>query len=423
MDDISSEDAAAIAQATQREASPHRPSRGTKPAGFYKATNPLRPTTTSRSNMVPKNKVPKDKDPKDKGKRKRVDSPTSGDEGGQGGQGEQGGGSGVSGDGKGSGKGDGKGNGKSDGGADGEDDGGGNGESEGEGNESDDGKGNDKSEGKPSTKAKGKPGRNVKPKKEEEEEEVRERTPPSECETRPVKKDRDLQIKDEGPKMEEGDAPRFYAKIARVVEVTDDNGKNPYDKTIEENYRMPNHPPIILPAVDVSLLHTNDCMHRVPDREAVRFAMGPMVLPLLKQWAYMWLNPDNDSEQFHKDMQRTFPMEGDNGKPWRAGISLIADREELTYLLAPLLYRMSRFATRLVNANRPFFDSFSEYCHAINEPYRFAARLLLVVWEDVEKNENGFFRILFKGEMARPNRPEMRELYEAWYVVDERLFR
>lgn len=417
MDDISSEDTAAIAQATQRETSPHRPSRGTKPAGFYKATNPLRPAMTSRSNMAPKDKAPKDKVAKDKvtkdkGKRKRVDSPTSGDEDGQG---EQGSSSGVSGNGRGNGKGDGG----AFGGDDANDNGNGEGEGEGEGNESDDGKVNGKSDDKTGTKAKGKSGRKPNPKKEE----VRERTPPSECEARPAKKDRDLQIKDEGPKMEDGEAPRYYAKVSRVVEISDINGKSAYGKTIEENYRMPNHPPILLPGVDLSLMRTRDCVHVVPDREIVRFAMDPMVLPLLKQWAYMWLNPDNESKQFLEDMRRTFPMKGDNGKPWKAGISIVADHEALTYHLAPLLYTMSRFAQRLVNANGAFFDRFSAYCRAMNEPHKFAARLLLVVWEDVEKNDNGFFRILFKGELARPNRPEMRDLYDAWYVVDERLFR
>ena len=48
--------------------------------------------------------------------------------------------------------------------------------------------------------------------------------------------------------------------------------------------------------------------------------------------------------------------------------------------------------------------------------------MLLVVWEDVETNHDGFFRILLKSELARPNRPELRKAYEGWYVVDERLF-
>jgi hypothetical protein len=342
---------------------------------------------------APKDKAPKDKVPKDKdkGKRKRVDSPTSGDEDGQG---EHGGSSGS-----------------------------GNGEDNGNGKDGGDGKdnGKGKGDGKSSTKAKPTQAKKVKAKKEEEEE-VRERTPPSETEARPIQKDRDLKITGDGPKMEEGDAPRYYAKVSRVVEVSDYNGKNPVDKTIEENYRMPNHPPVLLPEVDLGLLKTRDCTHIIPDREIVRFAMEAGVLPLLKQWAYMWLNPDNESKQFHEDMQRTFSMDGEHGKPWKVGINLVAEHEGLTYHLAPLLYRMSKFAQRLVNANGAFFNTFSAYSRATNEQHKFAARLLLIVWEDVEKNENGFFRILFKGELARPNRPEMRELYEGWYVVDERLY-
>lgn len=390
MDELSNEDAMAIAQL---ESQPQRPSRGVKPTGFYKPVNPFRePRMTSRSNMVPKNKVPKDK-----GKRKRAETPLSGDEGDESGQGEQGSSSGMGG--KGDGKGDGDGGGK----------------------DTDNGKGSGNA--KRDNKAKPKGGKKVKPK----EEAPRERTPPPECAMRSIKKDRDLKILDEGPKMEDGDAPRFYAKVSRVIEITDDNGKNGYDKVIEENYRMPNHPPRLLPEVDLSLLRTPDCVHILPDRELVRFAMDPAVLPLLKQWAYMWLNPDNESRQFRKDMRRTFPTQGNAGKPWKAGIQLVAKHAAhdtgFTFLLAPLLFRMSRFAQRLVNANGAFFNTFSAYSKAIDEPQKFAARLLLVVWNDVETDQDGFFRILFKGEISRPNRPEMREVYEAWYIVDERLYR
>jgi len=388
MDELSNEDALAIAKL---ESQPQRPSRGVKPTGFYKPVNPLRaPRMTSRSNMVPKDKVPKDK-----GKRKRAETPPSGDEGDEAGQGEQGGSSGMGGNGDGNGDGEGEG-----------DDGG-----------EDTGNGKDSGNGKSETKAKAKGGRKVKPKEEA----------PPECAMRSTKKDRNLKILDEGPKMEDGDAPRFYAKVSRVIEITDENGKNGYDKVIEENYRMPNHPPIILPEVDLSLLRTPDCVHVLTDRELVRFAMDPTVLPLLKQWAYMWLNPDNESKQCRKDMRRTFPIQGNTGKPWKNAIQLVAEHAAhdtgFTFLLAPLLFRMSRFVQRLVNANGAFFDTFSAYSKAVDEPQKFATRLLLVVWNDVETSRNGFFRTLFKGEISRPNRPEMREVYEAWYIVDERLYR
>lgn len=258
--------------------------------------------------------------------------------------------------------------------------------------------------------------------------EHKDRTPPSDCEAREEKKDYDLKITEAVPKMKEGAVPRYYVKIVRDIEHVVGSGENreAIDKPVEESYRMPNHPPVILPAVDMSLLHTPDCTHILPDRELVRFAMEPAVLPLLKQWAYMWLNSDNESRRFHGYMQRTFPMEGPYGKPWEAGIRLVAEhaarRVGFTFNLAPLLYAMSSFARRLVNSNGAFFDSFSEYSRATDEPHKFAARLLLVVWEDVETNRNGFFRVLLKGELARPNRPEMREACEGWYIVDERLF-
>jgi hypothetical protein len=364
MDDRSSEDAQSTAR---RPPSPQRPTRGAKPAGLYTPVNPLRPTMTSRSNILTK----------DKGKRERVDSFPSGDEGGDEGDDEvgPGGSSGMSG------------NGNGEGGA----------EAEG-----------------------------TRRKKVKTKEEPRELTPPSECEMRWMKKDPDLKITEAGPKMKAGDAPRYYAKISREVEHFDSK-KQPYDKLVVESYRMPNHPPILLPGVDLSLLRTSDCVHVLPDREIVRFAMEPMVLPLLKQWAYLWLNPDMDSKQFHKDMRRTFPMDGEHSKPWSVGVRLVADHAAhkvgFTFDLAPLLYRMSSFAQRLVNSNGAFFDRFGAYSLATDERHKFAARVLLVVWEDLETDRNGFFGILLKGELARPNRPEVRKVYEGWYVVDERLFR
>ena len=174
MDELSNEDALAIAQL---ESQPQRPSRGVKPTGFYKPVNPLRaPRVTSRSNMVPKDRVPKDT-----GKRKRAETPPSGDEG------EQAGSSGMGGNGEGE----------------------GDGEGDGDGGSEDTGNGKDSGNGKSDTKAKAKGGKKVKPK----EEAPPERTPPPECAVRSVKKDRNLKILDEGPKMEDGDAPRFYAKV------------------------------------------------------------------------------------------------------------------------------------------------------------------------------------------------------------------
>jgi hypothetical protein len=258
-------------------------------------------------------------------------------------------------------------------------------------------------------------------------------TPPYECELREEddKKDSDLKIVERGPKMEDSEASRYYAKVVRTVQHTeytpDGKFKRSWDVQVEESYRMPGHSPVLLAAVDLSLFRTPDCTHSIPDRELVRFAMTPAVLPLLKRWAYMWLNPDKTSQQFHKDMRRTFPMEGNTGKPWTAGVRLIAEHAAygtgFTFELAPLLYSMSSFARKLVNANGPFFEAFSTYSQASNERYKFAARMLLVVWEDLEDDRKGFFGALLEGELARPNRPEVRKVYEGWYVVNERLYR
>jgi hypothetical protein len=115
-----------------------------------------------------------------------------------------------------------------------------------------------------------------------------------------------------------------------------------------------------------------------------------------------------------------------NGRRY-AGVHLIAEHAAygtgFTFELAPLLYSMSSFARKLVSANGPFFEAFSTYSKSSNERYKFAARMLLVVWEDLEADRKGFFGALLDGELARPNRPEVRKVYEGWYNVNERLYR
>lgn len=375
MDDDEQLSQAVIQQLVQATA--QRPSREAKPVGEgrLKLVVPRIPAKRSRNDDTHKNK----------GKRKRDDSSLGGIESGLG----SGLGIGVSGNESGKGK--------------------------GEGNGSEDG-GEEEEEGE-----------NIRRSiKREPTGDPKVRSPPSECRPRLIKKDHDVKITEGGPKMADGDAPRYYAKIVREIEIRNEGTKEPFPKYLEESFRMPNHPPILLALVDLSLFQTPDCVHRISNRELVRFALGPAVLPLLKQWAYMWLNPDDDSRAFLGYMRRTFPMAGEYGKPWKNGVKLVAEHAArqvgFNYQLAPLLYTMSSFAQRLVNANMAFFQAFGAYSQATDEVYKFAARMLLVVWEDLEADRNGFFGVLFKGELARAHRPEVRRAYEGWYVVDERMF-
>jgi hypothetical protein len=258
------------------------------------------------------------------------------------------------------------------------------------------------------------------------------RTPPSDCVARLDKIDADLYLGGESPKMKLGQAPKFYAKIVRPIEgpFRDANGRS-IDIPKEEVYRMPSHPPVRLAKLDLGLLRSPDCAHRVPNLELVRFIRRHTVLPLLKQWAYMWLNPEEPSEEFHKEMRRTFsmekPMKEDRRKTWIVAVRMIAVLAAggggFNFEEKPrLLHAMASFARKLVNANGVFFDSFSKFCWAVDEPYKFAARLLLLVWEDVERDQKGFFREILKGELAMPNLDHRRKAYEGWYYVDERLY-
>lgn len=240
-----------------------------------------------------------------------------------------------------------------------------------------------------------------------------------------------LEIRDPGPKMEIGDAPRFYMKIVRRKGKEYTIGDRKVPAAEEENFRVPGSKPIILPRVDLSILRNRDGEFRLPEVELVRFAMSARVLPILKQWAFMWLNPDDESQNLYRQVQRTFSR---RDKPWNHEVALIAGFAAhgvpaTQYQSTQLLYRMAGFAIRIFNGNAEvndfdFFTKFSREEQASHEPYKFATRLLLAVWEDVEANQNGFFRRLFHEdcELSRPHRPEVRAALENWFVLDESLY-
>ncbi|KAM0713602.1 hypothetical protein Q7P37_010564 [Cladosporium fusiforme] len=248
------------------------------------------------------------------------------------------------------------------------------------------------------------------------------------------KEEKEVSIKDAGEKMKFGDHPRFYAKIVRRKgkEEEDADGEiTGPPKAEEEDICLPSYPPILLPRVDVNILQCDFCVPRFSEFDLVRFAMSARVLPLLRMWAYMWLNPDGQSQEFHKKMLKAFPG---NQKPWNSQVELIAGfaakKKDSNIGSAELLYGAARIAWRLVNSNEAanddfgFFRKFGEKEKAANEPYKFATRLLLAVWEDVESNPDGFFRILFRDEckLSEGLRPEVRQLYECWYIIDEKAY-
>lgn len=240
-----------------------------------------------------------------------------------------------------------------------------------------------------------------------------------------------LYIEDNGPEMKIGDHPRFYAKVIRRKGIEQKNAagwKIPIPE--EEDVRLPDHQPMLLPHVDLSILQCDFCTHKFSEIELVRFAMSARVLPLLKMWACMWLNPDEKSQDFYKEMRKAFPSAQ---KPWNVQVDLIADfaaqKAEFTMESAEVVYGPARLAWRLVNANSTvndfdFFLKFGGDDWAHNEPYKFATRLLLAVWDDVETKAKGFFRTLFRQEcqLSQGLRPEVRQLYECWYIVDERMY-
>lgn len=194
MDDDEQLSQAVIQQLVQAAA--QRPSREAKPVGEgrLKLFVPPIPPKRSRNDDAQKNK----------GKRKRVDSSVGGIEGGRG----SGMGTGVSG------RESGKGESRSKGDGEGSEEGG---EEEG-----------------------GNINRSI---KREPIGDPKVRSPPSECKPRLTKKDPDVKITEHGPKMADGDAPRYYAKIVRETEIRNEVTGEGIPKYLEESFRMPDHPP------------------------------------------------------------------------------------------------------------------------------------------------------------------------------------
>lgn len=77
---------------------------------------------------------------------------------------------------------------------------------------------------------------------------------------------------------------------------------------------------------------------------------------------------------------------------------------------------MAQFAQEMIASNWQFCSTLSKHA---NEPELLAARLMLTVWEDVEENQDGFFRILLKSELARLHRPEVRKAFKQWYIIHD----
>jgi hypothetical protein len=66
-----------------------------------------------------------------------------------------------------------------------------------------------------------------------------------------------------------------------------------------------------------------------------------------------------------------------------------------------------------------FFRLFKVYSRISNEPEKFATRLVLTMWFDMKKPTSSFFGILMGSKLVTGLRPEHREVYDMWYIVDE----
>lgn len=159
-----------------------------------------------------------------------------------------------------------------------------------------------------------------------------------------------------------------------------------------------------LPYVDLTLMRIPEAPRKKSEQDLVRIAMSETVVPILKAWAENWMGSSEACMKSRADMTHTLGSTTRlNGRPYKLAVdvfsTLVDNAQEIDLATAHNNFIMAHFAEKLVRANMSLFDDFNDANWAANEPYKFALRLMLVVWEDISQNpDNSFFGILFSSD-------------------------
>lgn len=197
---------------------------------------------------------------------------------------------------------------------------------------------------------------------------------------------------------------------------------DPLDEEIEHRKE-----PLVLPPLDLSIILQPESTISFTRLSIIGFIRGVRILPVLKGWANVWNGSGEECQEARKKLDAGFPPKK---RPWAVKIARIAEhaaeraragKREKKHQISGVLIDCAVSIVKVKYDGT--FRLFSAYNLATNEHYKYAVRLLLTVLDDIRKNPAGFFGILLQSELAKPQRPEAREVFAACYPVDPKHYK
>ncbi|QIW96361.1 hypothetical protein AMS68_001879 [Peltaster fructicola] len=215
--------------------------------------------------------------------------------------------------------------------------------------------------------------------------------------------------------------PPLYTTVENIIRATTNknrkvSGITDLNKPIRVD--LPDHAPIILPYLDLSLLRDSlETPTEVPDMTLLEWIKSNEVLPIVKAWY---------DDAYQNDVTRDFMHHsfGLAAFPWKNGriqvLRCIATGSFDTYSL-PHISRLARHARTLVKNNGVWFDdTFLKYELNDEDKHDLSIAVLLTAWLDLEtQGTKGFFGILLEGPLAQSKNKLTRRVLDMWYILDQ----
>ncbi|KAK5134527.1 hypothetical protein LTR08_006444 [Meristemomyces frigidus] len=180
--------------------------------------------------------------------------------------------------------------------------------------------------------------------------------------------------------------------------------------------------PTVVPRANLTILRRSFDEYspfRLTDEELLVWLRSCDVLPLVKQWKEQCL----DVEELDLQLQRDLP-----GKecPWDTQARQIAEHVRLcgsnnTTVAGgngQAFMVCTRFARRICDGNDEHFEQFAPYAFGQEERYLACTRVLLTAYEDLHRNDDGFFGALLESELAGLVSQGARKVWEKKYPFE-----
>lgn len=182
--------------------------------------------------------------------------------------------------------------------------------------------------------------------------------------------------------------------------------------------KLPTHPPIVLPSLDLRLIRSAlDADSEVRDMALLQWVKSNAVVPIIKSWH----TDISKTKHMRELMQESFQL---SAYPWNRARDQVLAHAMTKNLRGPTtthLITTARHAHTLVQNNREWFDdNFLKYELEDEDKYRLVVAAMMTAWHDMESNgSSGFFGILLHGPIAKSRRRVAGNVLDMWYIVDE----